>query len=75
MERTKLIFCASERMDDADSGHDLECYLNSENEIFIGIGDPSEFVTYQFTCLDRLTAIKLVKHLKREISKMEVTNG
>ncbi len=74
MERTKLIFCASERLNDSEGAHDLECFLNSENEIFIGIGNTTEPIAYSFTCFDRATAIKLVKHLKREIAKMEVSN-
>ena len=35
---------------------------------------PYDF-NYQFIDLDRATAIKLVKVLKQEIGKMEVTNG
>lgn len=75
MERTKLIFCASERLNDVDGANDLECFINDNNEIFIGIGSITDPIPYSFTCLDRLTAIKLVKHLKREIAKMEVDNG
>ncbi|WP_372938494.1 hypothetical protein [Seonamhaeicola sp.] len=47
--------------------HELECFLNSSNEIFISIssGDyPPSFI-----CLDKKTAIKLVDILNSEISK------
>mgnify|MGYP003478253426 CR=1 FL=1 len=74
MERTKIIFCAAASLKDYDGLHDLECYVNADNNIFISIGKETPAEGPGFTVLDRATAIKFVKHLKREIAKLEVTN-
>jgi Pyruvate/2-oxoacid:ferredoxin oxidoreductase gamma subunit len=76
MERTKLIFCSSEK---SKNNHELVAHSNSNNEIFLNIYDPRDESGYynMFIALDKHTAIKLVKHLKREISfimESEVNN-
>ncbi len=77
MEKTKTVFCSS---DLSEVNHEMLAYANSKNEIFINIYDPNENNGYdnQFIALDLLTAIKFVKHLKKEIAiikDMEVNNG
>ena len=72
MDKTKIIFCASDKLQQES---ELQAFLNTENEIYIEIdmGDcPPSFIT-----LNKETAVKFVKHLKREIAKieMESTNG
>lgn len=64
----KLIFEST----DLSSSGELQCYLNSQNEIFVEIemdGLPPCWVT-----LNKQDAIKLVKVLKTEINGMEVNN-
>jgi hypothetical protein len=69
MEKTKTIFCS------ADVGEtEMQCYANADNQIFIDISSGESPYEFQYICLDRPTAIKLVKHLKNEISKLEVLN-
>jgi hypothetical protein len=74
MAKTKLVFLGTERSETNEV--ELQAYCNAYNEIFIslipygGAIDSGETI-----CLDRETAIKLVKNLKFEISKMEVDNG
>jgi hypothetical protein len=76
MERTKIIFCSAEN---SNCEHDLEAFYNANGNLTISIKDPKDNSGYYFMHieLDRLTAIKFVKHLKREISYMgsEVNNG
>ena len=46
----------------------LEAYMNARNEIFIRIFDSNQ---ENFICLDKWDAIKLVKHIRSEISKIK----
>jgi len=69
MEKTKTIFCS------ADVGEtEMQCYANADNQIFIEISSVDSLTEFQYICLDRSTAIKFVKHLKNQISKLEVLN-
>lgn len=76
MEKTKTIFCGSDWINNQGGLSDFEliCYANLHNEIYISISSGPLPEDSQFICLDRLTAIKLVKHLKLQISKLEVGN-
>lgn len=72
MGNFKIIF-----EDCSDIGSSLECFLTDRGFILINVGDitspdprESNIIT-----LDRPTAVKLVKVLKTEISKMEVNHG
>ena len=68
MANTRFLFLSSER-DDRDA--QLECFRNDFDEIFISIEDPNQDILYSnFICLDKETAIKLVKVLKTEINKI-----
>ena len=53
----------------------LECYLNNSNEVFLKIycGDGDDYENKEMQCitLDKSTAIKLVKVLRTEISKIK----
>lgn len=67
MENTKIIFEGSS----LSEGQELQIYYTNSNEIFIKVyhwetPEQSEYVT-----LNKATAVKLVKVLKREISKIE----
>ena len=46
--------------------HEIECYCTKKNDILISI----ESMGMQYICLDKSTAVQLVKILKREISKI-----
>jgi len=65
MEKTKIIFCCC----DENSPAELEAFANTKNQIFISIDHDD----YPSSCivLNRETAIKFVKHLKREISYLD----
>lgn len=56
--------------DDADHATEMVCYANENNQIFIEIKDPNgnPFHESQFIVLDKNTAKKLAKDLRREIS-------
>jgi hypothetical protein len=73
MANIKLVFQGTDVS--GTEHHELECFYNTKNQIFLSIdmGDyPSSFI-----CLDKATAVKLVKHLKLQISyiESEVDNG
>lgn len=77
MANVKLIFQGTEQSSTNEMG--LQCYLNSNNEIFIKIVDYECDHGYgtQLICLDKQTAIKLHRELKKQISfiREEVNNG
>ena len=62
MANIKIALLGTERSKTDET--ELECFASHWNEIFITI-DGKEFI-----CLDRSTAIKLVKILKTEINKL-----
>ena len=68
MGSVKLIFQGYNSVDD-ESTSELECYLNSNNEIYISIdmGDmPASWI-----CLDKSTAVCLSKELKKQIGQFD----
>lgn len=67
MPNTKLIFLGSEKSE--TSNVELQVYANIDNEIYINIeehGYPKRFI-----CLDKPTAIKFVREIKKQISYLE----
>jgi hypothetical protein len=75
MANVKLIFQGTKGSQTSETG--LECYLNASNEIFIKIKDYDDscYHNTQIICLDRDTAIKLHRELKKQISFFEVQEG
>jgi hypothetical protein len=73
MANVKLVFSGTEtsRTDE----HTLVCYHNANNDIFIEI-ETNDLISSHI-CLDRATAIKLHRELKKQISfiESEVSNG
>ena len=59
----RLVFTGTQRSE--TNQNELEVFATNHNEILLIIDDRD------YICLDRLTAIKLVKTLKSEISKIE----
>ena len=70
MANVKLIFSGTTESESQDK--ELQCYLNTQNEIFIqvGFGYPNS-MNENWICLDKSTAIKFAKTLRTEINKME----
>jgi hypothetical protein len=48
--------------------HSLVAYSNTNNEIYISIDYPNS--EQSFICLDKSTAVRLVRELKREIGNL-----
>lgn len=65
--RTKTIFCGSEK---SDHDSELTAFVNRDDELFIRISTPDDVMRDNFICLDKLTAIALLKHLKKQINDM-----
>jgi hypothetical protein len=66
----KTVFLGTEMSEDTE----LECYMNSSNEIWIHIQHP-DYSSMGIT-LDKSTAIKFAKTLRTEINKIQgVNNG
>ena len=59
----RLVFTGTQRSE--TNQNELEVFATNHNEIILIIDDRD------YICLDKLTAIKLVKTLKSEISKIE----
>ena len=73
MANVRLSFHGSSKSETEE--HSIVCYNNVNNEIYLALDMP-DFET-SFICLDRSTAIKLQKELKKQISflESEVGNG
>ncbi|WP_439133079.1 hypothetical protein [Polaribacter sp.] len=67
MENTKIIFTGTENSE----SQELQLYFNSNNEIFIKVYDWETPEQAEFITLNKATAVKLCKVLKREISKIQ----
>jgi len=67
----KTIFCGTERSNTQDT--ELICHCNTFDEIFIQITDPTQdhINNCEFICLNKATAIKLHRELKKQISFIE----
>lgn len=74
MAKVKILFYGTERSETELT--ELEVFANVHNEIFISIENhdyPGSFI-----CLDKLTAVRLVRELKKQIGLLlesEANNG
>lgn len=76
MAKTKLVFLGTDRSETEMT--ELEVFANQHNEITIFIQEPQSdepMYTAQSICLDKATAIKLVKVLKHNIAMLETEGG
>jgi len=64
MANVKLIFYGSGNTEE----HELEVFLNKENEIYISIF--TQDCPASWICLDKSTSIKLAKTLRTEINRI-----
>ena len=64
MASVKLFFCASEK---SNYDSEIECFANNDNDIFIRITN-TENLEYEFISLDKETAIKFSRELRKQIS-------
>lgn len=71
MANVTLVFSGTETSKTQE--HKLVCFHNTLNDIFIEITD--DFDVSSFICLDRSTAIKLHRELKKQISYIEMKGG
>lgn len=69
MGNVKLIFCGNEEAEQSEK--QLQLYVNISGMLFIEIEDiDSDIFASQYTVLDKETAIKLSRELKKQISLM-----
>ena len=67
MPNVKLIFCGTE--ESRTQEHQLQCFSNTSNEIYLSLDSiPGDAYYSGFICLDKSTAIKLHRELKKQIS-------
>jgi hypothetical protein len=63
----QIIFYGSEKSETTD--HELRCFCNTKQEIFIGIKE--EAAPEIWIALDKKTAIRFSKELRKEIALIE----
>lgn len=69
MGNVKLIFCGNEEAE--QSSKQLQLFANSNGMLFIEMEDlDAGYYCVQYTVLDKETAIKLSRELKKQISLM-----
>ena len=71
MSNTMTVYFGSDKSSTKD--HELKCYANNKDEIYICIDTHSFPESY--ICLDEHTAIKLSKELRKEIAKIKQNKG
>jgi hypothetical protein len=66
----ELVFHSTER---SESSTNLIVRANQFNELYIEIADPQaqHHLNFQYICLDKQTAIKFSKELRKQISFLE----
>lgn len=69
MANVKLIFSGTEIS--RTSEHELVCFVNDNDEIFIELDTGEDDLPTSFICFDKSTAIKFAKTLRTEINKIE----
>ncbi len=69
MANIKIAFLGTE--ESKTNSHELECFINSKNHIYIGITTGDDEYYNSWICLDKSTAIKLAKTLRTEINKLD----
>lgn len=67
----KIIFYGSEKSETND--HELRCFCTTNQEIYIGI--EMHHSIEHFICLDKTTAIKLSKELRKQIARIDDEEG
>jgi hypothetical protein len=67
MANIKLVFQGTEKSQTEE--HQLITFANTNNEIYLSIDMPDWETS--FICLDKSTAVKLVKELKLQISYLQ----
>tara|TARA_R110000803_G_scaffold180504_2_gene242937 strand:+ start:1552 stop:1758 length:207 start_codon:yes stop_codon:yes gene_type:complete len=67
MENTKFIFTGTQNSE----SQEMQIYFNTLNEIFIKVYNWETPEQAEYITLNKATAVKLSKVLKREISKIE----
>lgn len=63
----QLVFYGSEKSQ--TSNHELRCFCNTHHEIYVGI--EMHHNMEHFICLDKATAIKFSKELRKQIALIE----
>jgi hypothetical protein len=73
MANVLLKFYGTEKSKTED--HSLIAYSNTKNEIYLSVEIPNNYPS--FICLDKPTAVRLVRELKKQIGNLEseVDNG
>jgi hypothetical protein len=66
MANVKLSFCGASESNTEQ--HELQCYANARNELFIMIDMKDDMFQPSFICLDKETAIKLSREIRKQIS-------
>jgi hypothetical protein len=72
MGNVKLIFCGDEETENTDK--QMQIYINQFQKLYIEINDISDYTqgwdSLQYIVLDKQTAIKLSRELKKQIALM-----
>ncbi len=71
MANVKLIFQGTEKSNTEKS--ELQIYANSYNELTLGFNKQNEYPL--FISLDKITAVRLVRELKKQIGYLDMEGG
>lgn len=71
MANVKLVFCGDSETE--NTSKEMQMYVNQFSKLYISITDVDvdSYDNFQYTCLDKQTAIKLSKELRKQIALMD----
>jgi hypothetical protein len=71
MANVKLVFCGDEQTE--NTNREMQMYINQFSKLYISITDVDDdtYQNVQYTCLDKQTAIKFSKELRKQIALMD----
>lgn len=71
MANVKLVFCGDAQTENTNK--EMQVYVNQFKKLYISITDADciDYENTQYTCLDKETAIKFSKELRKQIALMD----
>jgi hypothetical protein len=68
MKNVKLVFCGD--IDSEDANKEMQVYVNQNDKLFLVIDDSDNDFSWQYIVLNKDTAIKFSRELRKQIALM-----
>jgi len=68
MKNVKLVFCGD--VDSEETNKEMQVYINQNDKLFLVIDDSNDNLRWQYIVLNKDTAIKFSRELRKQIALM-----